>query len=296
MLGFQRSMLDPDAWGKLLRGFAPALPFGAASGLPPREAGEAFVRTLFGPELAASVARQASLLSGQAPDVIEKMMPALGLLSFQSMLQTMAALSGQGPGSYPTDPAGQAMAEAMRRSANALEAFSRPADAPRSSTQAMTDLFAGALRGWPWMSGPAAKAVDPMAMMTAWTTGWARMAGAAAPQPPRAPEPPPPPRPKDTAPPAAPFAFAGMLANAQSLQADYMREMLAVFERHGAVPRPPKADRPPHRHAKRPDRRPARRGSGEVCTRTLLEERPSATYNPAHRQRRGLRSLTDTGC
>ncbi|WP_279480626.1 hypothetical protein [Aureimonas sp. SK2] len=241
MLGFQRSMLDPDAWGRLLRGFAPALPFGASASLPPTEAGEAFVRALFGPELAAAVARQASLLSGQAPDVIEKMMPALGLLSFQSMLQTMAALSGQAPGAYPTDPAGQAMAEAMRRSANALEAFSRPADAPRSSAQAMTDLFAGALKGWPWMGGPSAGALDPMAMMTAWTTGWARMAGMAAP-PPKAP--PPPPKPPEAPRPAsapAPFAFAGMLANAQSLQAEYIREMLNVFERHGAVPRPPKS-------------------------------------------------------
>ncbi|WP_061933483.1 hypothetical protein [Aureimonas sp. AU22] len=237
MLGFQRSMLDPDAWGRLLRGFAPALPFGPSASLPPHEAGEAFVRTLFGPELAGAVVRQASLLSGQAPDVIEKMMPALGLLSFQSMLQTMAAFTRQAPGAYPSDPAGQAMAEAMRRSANALEAFSRPADAPRSSTQAMTDLFAGALRGWPWMNGPAATAVDPMALMTAWTTGWMRSA-TPAPAPQRAPEPAPAGR--DAQPPA-PFAFAGMLANAQSLQAEYMREMLSVFERHGAGPRSPKA-------------------------------------------------------
>lgn len=236
MLGFQRSMLDPDAWGKLLRGFAPSLPFGTASPLPSQEAGEAFVRTLFGPELAGAVARQASLLSGQAPDVIEKMMPALGLLSFQSMLQTMAAFGRQAPGSYPTDPAGQAMAEAMRRSANALEAFSRPADAPRSQQQAMTDLFAGALRGWPWMNAAAAQPMDPMALMTAWTGGWMRPSAPAAPPPPRQPAPAPE---RGSPAPSGPFAFAGMLANAQSLQAEYMREMLGLFDRYGAGPRAP---------------------------------------------------------
>lgn len=233
MLGIQRAMADPAAWGRLMQGFAPLMPMlagGSATGLPSREAGEAVMRGLFSPDLVPAIARQASLLTGQAPDVIERMMPALGVLTLQSMMQTMSILAARSPASYPTDPAGHALAETMRRSANAIEAFSRPSAAsPQiANASAMGSVFADALKGFPWMA-PFASApgtglpTDPFTFFSTMMAGFAKTATSA-----------PAPKPAEPASANAPasFPFAGMLANMHSVQADYMREMSALFDRH----------------------------------------------------------------
>ncbi|WP_182086692.1 hypothetical protein [Aureimonas sp. ME7] len=234
LLGFQRAMGDADAFARLVANAAPWLPTGAgAAHLPPKGPGEAFTHSLFGSDLSAAIARQASLLTGLAPDVLAKMMPALGALTFQSMLQTMATAAPGGTAGYPGDWAGQALAETMRRSANAVEAFHRPSGGDRHTGQPMQNLFADALRGFPWMGGLPQPApgvpADPFGYLTLWSEGWARMVQGAAPterKPSGAPG-------GDGVP--GPFPLAGFLADAQARQADYIREMMALFERHGST-------------------------------------------------------------
>ncbi|WP_062206933.1 hypothetical protein [Aureimonas sp. AU12] len=226
MLGMQRAMANPAAWTTLVSDFTKSATVGGAA-FPTPGAGRTVMNGLFGADLLQAIARQASLLTGQAPDVIEKMMPALGALTFQSMLQMMAA----GPGSYPTDGAGQGMAEALRRSANAVEAFNRPSGAGgggRAGAAApMSSLFAEALRGGlPWMPAPSMRGGampggDPFAFFTSMMSAFAPPA-APPPEPPRA-------APAETKP---TDPFTGMIGTAQTMQADYISEMLSLFDRH----------------------------------------------------------------
>jgi hypothetical protein len=243
MLGMQRAMADPAGWSDLVGRVGQATAGGGGL-FPGASAGRTVMDGLFNADLMHAIARQASVLTGQAPDVIEKMMPMLGALTFQSMLRTLAAA----PGSFPTDAAGQTLAEAMRRSANAVEAFSRPSaqGAPgRPAAPAMASLFAEALKGGvPWMPGGAGASATPGdpfgffgSMMKAFVPPGAPAASpsASAPKPGVAKpgtakgEP-------GTADGAPADPFFGLMDNARSLQADYVREMLSLFERH----RPPK--------------------------------------------------------
>ena len=146
----------------------------------------------------------------------------------------MAAGAGSWSKNFPTDTAGQTLAEAMRRSANAVEAFhspSTPSPAP-GSPAAMTALFSDAWRAaFPWAM-PAAGAptrsapppapsfpLDPFGMMAAMTRVFA---GPAAPPPP-APTPDSQARRRDP--------VLDMITNAQSMQADYFSAMAALFDK-----------------------------------------------------------------
>lgn len=232
ILGMQRAMIDPKSWSDL------AERFGAMGGLGPGgflsgPAGEMVTKTLFGPDLMSAVARQASLLTGQAPDMLQKLMPQFGALVFNAALQTMAAGAGNWTKNFPSDTAGQTLAEAMRRSANAVEAFHRPsAPAPMpGSPAAMTALFSDAWRtAFPWAvpaagttarpspSAPASFPLDPFGMMAAMTRAFTPQS--APPQPAPAPDSPAPRR----------DPVLDLITNAQSMQADYFSAMARLFD------------------------------------------------------------------
>ena len=232
ILGMQRAMIDPKSWAELAERFGKVGGFGA-NGFLPGPAGELVTRSLFGPDLTAAIARNASLLTGQAPDTLQKMMAPFGALVFGAALQTMAAGAANWPKGYATDTAGQALAEAMRRSANAVEAFHRPSDAAApgalpGTPAAMMNLFSDAWRSaFPWLpqtprAVPAAPAspFDPFGMMSAMTQAFAPPAPA--PTPAKAPDS------RET----RRDPVLDMITNAQSLQADYMTSMVRLFEKN----------------------------------------------------------------
>jgi len=208
MLGLRRAMGDPAAWEAVTQAAGAFVP---GTGAPPSVGdGKRLLDALFGPELSDAVARRASALTGQTPEAVRAMMPALGALTLQSMLG-MAQGSG---GRYPSDGAGQALAEAMRRSAAAVEAFNRPS----TGAGAPANLFADAMRmGFPWMSWPpgpgGAAMADPFAMFGALF------------------QTPVPDAPKPRAQTSAPPTFWDMMTGAQAAQAEAAREMMALFTR-----------------------------------------------------------------
>jgi len=208
MLAMRRAMGDPAAWEAVTQAAGAFVP---GTGATPSPAdGKRLMDALFGSELSEAVARRASALTGQTPEAMRAMMPALGALTLQSMLGMAQAAGGR----YPTDGAGQAMAEAMRRSAAAVEAFNRPSGAPGGGASA--GLFGDAMRmGFPWMAWPPAGAgvpADPFALFgTLFQT-------------------PVPDAPKARAPGAAP-SFWDMMSSAQAAQAEAAREMMALFTR-----------------------------------------------------------------
>lgn len=217
MLGLRRAMGDPAAWAGVTEAAGAFVP---GAGAPPSAAdGKRLLDALFGPELAEAVARRASALSGQTPDAIRTMMPALGALTIQSML----GMAGLGARNYPTDGAGQALAEALKRSAAAVEAFHRPSGT--GSQPPFPPFFADAMRmGLPWMSWPQASAGAPAAGADPFSL-FATLF-----QPPPAP---PAARPGADAPRTerAAGSFWDMLSDAQAVQAEAVREMTALFSR-----------------------------------------------------------------
>lgn len=163
LLGLQRLAAQPAAWSDFMARMSGT--GSAADGRRPRmgEFGD-LLGPLFGSKaLADSIARQASTMSGISPDTIAKMMPELGLMTVRTMMR-MAGTPGSAPfgNALPSDAGGLAMAEMMRRSANAVEAFSRPSgsaapSAPPSPHTYLEQLFSDALRGgFPWMTVPRA--------------------------------------------------------------------------------------------------------------------------------------------
>lgn len=257
LIALQQMTSDRSAWADFIgRASSAALP--GASALAPSGGSPAdFAIRLFGsPALAQSVTRQASMMAGIAPDTLAKMMPELGLMTLRTMMQ-MAGTGAMRPGAMPADTGGQAMAEIMRRSANAVEAFSRPssepARSPTASPQALMEtLFADALKGgFPWMTGGAARsaaapkavpsaepvqayaaafspflAFAPLLEAIAAPKGAAHTDGGAAETARQGPEP---------VGPASGDPLAGLtraMEAGRAMQETYAQEMLALFDRH----------------------------------------------------------------
>ncbi|WP_370193775.1 MULTISPECIES: hypothetical protein [Aurantimonas] len=162
-LALQRAMSDPNAWSEVSRHF---LPFMNAVGTPGPEtarspAAKNLADNLFGSrDIFLEVARKVSTMSDIAPDTVEKLMRSLSVMSIQTMMQMMLAnMARQQPAGFAEGNYPVAMAEMMRRSANAMEAMGRPSDEPhrRSAPGAMgsdylTGLFSDALNGrLPWL-------------------------------------------------------------------------------------------------------------------------------------------------
>ena len=255
LLAMRRMAADPGAWTALLG----SVPFavGGNPGLDAVSDGEAasLVERLLGTgPLAQAIARQASMATGLAPDAVARMMPGLAVLTMQAVGR-MAGASR--PGGYPTDDAGRVVAEMMRRSANAVDAFSRPANAPSKAkggampgSDYLSSLFADALKGaFPWTaaakdgqkasepSRPGASAAQPFphfgAMLDAYAQSLHRPSSDAPRQPENLSRKPG----NDDAgqggstPSADPFA--AWMETGRSAQTGYMREMMALFERYG---------------------------------------------------------------
>ncbi|MBO0903021.1 hypothetical protein [Jiella sonneratiae] len=164
-LALQRAMIVPGAWSEISRHYKPFLNTEASDvafgGAMSPFAGD-LSRSLFGSqELVSAVARHVSVASGVAPDTVETMMRNISVMTIGTMLQMMFAnLTRSQPkelveGNYPG-----AIAEMLRRSANAVEAMGRPSDEARPRKSApqlpgsdyLSRLFANALTGTlPWL-------------------------------------------------------------------------------------------------------------------------------------------------
>lgn len=249
ILGLQRLMSDTTAWTDFNRRLAAFAPAGTdpASAMTAKPA--AFMTELFGTRaLADSVSRQASLMAGVSPDTIAKMMPELGLMTLRAMMTMVASGPTTGAAS-PGDAAGRATAEWMRRSANAIEAFSRPASQTQTSPRPdLHSLFADAFSGgFAWMM-PAVPPRDAAPSSTRRTEPDAQPPFTFLPMPPffslpvqsegasdkaetpesakRGPD-----KPTDVS--SEPFAGMAKAAEAgRSMQETYAREMIALFDRH----------------------------------------------------------------
>lgn len=232
LLGVQRAVADPTAWASFARAFPLQSPSAVAPGA---EAGGAMMAGLFGNDgLANAVARHASLFSGVAPDTISRMMPSLAAMTVETMMR-MSGWRREGPQAYPADVAGRTLAEMMRRSANAVEAFSRPSSeaAPAARPRAgepgyLEFLFADALKGgFPWFG--ALRMGDGAANMPFQPFGsfnpFAAMPGSSS-EPTAPKESAAEPRSEGNAP------FADFMDAGRSFQEAYMRQMLSLFERH----------------------------------------------------------------
>lgn len=177
-LALQRAVSDPTIWQDLARRFVPLMGQSTAPGPETAQstAAKEFADTLFGsPDISSAIARKVSVANGVAPDAVEQLMRNLSVMTMQTMVQMMLANMARGQpkgfaeGDYPT-----AMAEMMRRGANAMEALGRPSDARSTrsvpqfgpSSQALSDLFANALNGRlpflpPEAAAPEARSTPP---------------------------------------------------------------------------------------------------------------------------------------
>ncbi|NDV86115.1 hypothetical protein GTW51_05295 [Aurantimonas aggregata] len=261
-LALQRAMLDPAAWARISHHFRP---FWNASGqadpaLAQTPAARDLAAALFGSgELAAAVSRHVSMASGVAPDTVDTLMRNLSILTMQTMVQTMIANAarnqpkGLAEGNYSA-----AMAEMMRRGANAMEALGRPSDTPDDrhpvhppGSEYLSNLFGNALKGeMPWLpptgattaaqpaAEPTAPPTDPLAaflpfeaMMGGFLRGMT---------PPEAPEAAADPAPDDGVLPSAdadlsraPEDGGNPAGSGTQLQDDYAQQMMAIFRRYG---------------------------------------------------------------
>ncbi|WP_185984867.1 hypothetical protein [Aureimonas mangrovi] len=222
LLGFTRLAARPAAFADMVRQAATLDAQG--DGAAPMNG---FLGALFGagvmPE---AVARQASLMAGVAPDTIARMMPELALLSVQAMTR-MTGGSWAGAMPFAGDAGGQMLAETLRRSANAVEAFHRPSSKAGTSSGAdLPSLFADALTGgFPWMRPPsrgAAVSANPFSAFEPMMEAFARSGDKPAKQPEAKPEPAA--DPLDT--------FLGLAQAGRNLQESYALEMLALFDRN----------------------------------------------------------------
>ncbi|KAA0971867.1 hypothetical protein FPY71_01685 [Aureimonas fodinaquatilis] len=196
MLGMKRMMANQAQFAEMSRQFA-AFPAAGSDAF-----GQKAMLGLFGSrDLADAVARQASLISGLAPDTLAQMIPIFSSLTVDSIMHTLNASTGR-KGALPGDSAGVLLAEMMRRSANAMDAFSRPSHSRQNhptphSTEEIGRMFAEALKGFPFVPRTSDSA------------------------------------PKEPPPAASPFDTAfDFLEAGRSFQDSYMREMMSLFERH----------------------------------------------------------------
>ncbi|MEH6720238.1 MAG: hypothetical protein V7704_15255 [Aurantimonas endophytica] len=255
-LALQRAMLDPAAWASLSHHFRP---FWNASGLTDpalaqTQAARDLAAALFGSgDLAAAVSRQVSMASDVAPDTVEALMRNLSILTMQTMVQTMIANAarnqpkGLAEGNYSA-----AMAEMMRRGANAMEALGRPSEAsdgrhPAQATgsEYLSNLFGNALKGeMPWLpptgaAAPAQPSAEPTAPpadpLAAFLPFEAMMGGFLRGMTPAE-------TPQDEAAESSPDAGAARAGKpapddpvkaGEQLQDDYAQQMLAIFRRYG---------------------------------------------------------------
>lgn len=172
-LALQRAMIVPGAWGEISRLYKPFIGDGSsdlAQGATTSPAAKDLATALFGSQdLVSSVARQVSVASGVAPDTVEIMIRNISVMTIGTMLRMMMAnLTRNQPrelaeGNYPG-----AMAEMLRRSANAVEAMGRPSNAPQRrpppqmpGSDYLNKLFSDALTGTiPWLPPETAKPAD----------------------------------------------------------------------------------------------------------------------------------------
>lgn len=196
MLGMKRMLANQAQFAEMSRQFA-AFPSTDSDIF-----GQKAMLGLFGSrDLADAVARQASMISGLAPDTLAQMIPIFSSLTVDSIMNTLNTSTGRKSG-LPGDSAGALLAEMMRRSANAVDAFSRPSQsrqnqAGQHSTEEIGRMFAEALKGFPFV--------------------------------PRTHESEPKEQPRPSNPLGTTFDF---LEAGRSLQDSYMREMMSLFERH----------------------------------------------------------------
>lgn len=270
-LALQRAMLDPAAWTELSHRF---LPFMDGTTMPGPEtarspAAKDLADALFGSrDIANAVARKVSLASGIAPDTVEKLMRNLSIMTMQTMVRMMLANvarnqpAGLADGNYPA-----AIAEMMRRGANAMEAMGRPSDSPQrrqpsfpgaAGSDYLAGLFADALNGkLPFMppaaeatgrpsstsrqandDAPPASGFAPFQPFEAMMEGFARglqqsggATSAASSKTTDAPDPPPGDA-ADMASETAPSnAFDDLARAGQKIQDDYARQMTELFQR-----------------------------------------------------------------
>ena len=260
-LALQRAMLDPAAWTELSHRF---LPFMEGTTMPGPEtarspAAKDLANALFGSrDISNAVARKVSLASGIAPDTVEKLMRNLSIMTMQTMVKMMLANvarnqpTGLADGNYPA-----AIAEMMRRGANAMEAMGRPSDSPQrrqpsfpsaAGSDYLAGLFADALNGKLPFMPPAARATgsppsasrrtsddappasdfipfQPFeAMMEGFARGLQSGDGAATDEPEsQAPAPEPEATPANT--------FDDLARAGQKMQDDYARQMTELFQR-----------------------------------------------------------------
>jgi len=275
-LALQKTMLDPTAWSELSSRFAAFMPGNPLYGgeMPTGRSAENLLDGLFGSKaLTAAIARHVSMASGLAPDTVEKLMPGLAIMTIEAMVRTMASAARSQPQGLATGDYGSAVAEMMRRGANAVEAMNRPSGTPAPGaapgggrafgSDYLEQMFAGALKGgFPWIAsteeirksrehpgqagaGPEDSAMpNPFlpfaAMAEAFARGMqpqSRGDGKAdeAQATSAGPE-----TPADAGKSATPAADADrfldeMMRSGQKLQDDYAREMMALFERYHSV-------------------------------------------------------------
>ena len=228
LIGLQRLAGDVDGWASLIRAVTPGT--GASGTSVPS------LTSFFGTDaLKQAVAAEAARHSGLPRDMLAAMMPTLAAMTVEAVMR-MATPGAQR--ALAPDILGAGTAEMLRRSANAVEAFSRPptGSVPFAAVPTFFDVFqmpwmksagaglgAAAPRSAPPAPAPADSAADPFrpaaAFLAAFTKGLASEKPALpAPVQPKA----------ESANPFLLFASAG-----QDAQADYARRMSALFSSHG---------------------------------------------------------------
>ncbi|MEN3794635.1 hypothetical protein [Fulvimarina sp. MAC3] len=168
-LAMMRAMSNPATAASVSQQFAPF--FGSMDATSRKAASRPDVKSLteslFGSNaLVDAISRQVSSVTGTAPDTVQPLMRNLTLMAMQTMMQMVGSTYLRGPHNGEFDPTDMPanVADVMRRSANALEAFARSPNAPeprRAQSAGMSNIFADALKGpLPWL--------PPMPPMSAW--------------------------------------------------------------------------------------------------------------------------------
>ncbi|MDY8108187.1 hypothetical protein U0C82_03360 [Fulvimarina sp. 2208YS6-2-32] len=159
-LALMRAMSNPMTASNLSQQFAP---FFGSSEATSRKAAEkeqvrAMTESLFGSKaLVDAISRQVSSVTGTAPDTVEPLMRNLTLMAMQTMMQMVGASFARSmrDGDFTQQDVPANVADLMRRSANALEAFSRSPDEGRARNTdlfGMNNIFSDAFRGpLPWL-------------------------------------------------------------------------------------------------------------------------------------------------
>ncbi|MBO0661146.1 hypothetical protein LQ948_01040 [Jiella sp. MQZ9-1] len=179
-LALQRAMIVPGAWATICRGYKPFMDdetSNFAHGTTHSPVARDLANALFGSQdIVSAIARHVSVASSVAPDTVEEMIRNISVMTIGTMLRMMMTnLTRSQPkqltgGDYPG-----AVAEMLRRSANAIEALGRPSDAgPQSRAEIsqipgsdyLNRLFKNALTGSvPWLPPEAGKTPDERAAM-----------------------------------------------------------------------------------------------------------------------------------